>query len=102
MGARILWAVVGGFLAGIFLRSFLPLGLSFVGLLIHLTTAALFLSLIVQKNVRGVLVVAALLSLAGGILRMDAATLLPDPTLETQLGEETVLEGFVFDEPDVR
>src|SRR3989344_4549574 len=102
MGARILWAVVGGFLAGIFLRSFLPLGLSFVGLLILLATATLFLSLIVQKNVRGVIVVAALLSLAGGVLRMGAAALVPDPVLTAQLGEEATLEGFVFDEPDVR
>ena len=102
MGARILWAVVGGFLVGIFLRSFLPLGLSFVGLLILLATAALFLSLIVQKNVRGLLTVTALLALAGGILRMDAATLLPDVTLEEKLGGDVTLEGFVFDEPDVR
>lgn len=102
MGAHILWAVVLGFLGGVFLRSFASLGLSFVGFFILLAVAVLLLSFVSRQGARGAVVAIALLALGGGMLRMDAAVLVPDPALAGKLGEKVVLEGFVFDEPDIR
>ena len=99
--ARFLWAIVFGFLTGIFLRSFASLGFAFVGFLALLAVATLLTSL-VSRKIEGVVIVIALLALGGGILRMDAAILIPNPALTEKLGEEVTLEGIVFDEPDVR
>lgn len=101
MAARILWAIVVGFFAGVFLRSFVPFGFAFVGFLALLAVAALLVSF-VSRTSGGVILTVALLALGGGVLRMDAAILVPDPLLRDMLGEEVVLEGIVVAEPDVR
>lgn len=101
MGPHILWAIIAGFLSGVFIRSTTELGLAFVGFLAFLALALLILSALEKK--RQVLVLAVgLLAAASGMLRMDAAALAPDPTLEEQFGEKVLLEGVVFQEPDVR
>jgi len=102
MGARLVWTVVAGFIAGVFLRSIAPLGFSFVGFLLLCAVAVLLLSILNRRVTQGVLVAVALLAGGIGILRMDAAVLVPDPTLAEQIGEEVTIEGFVFNEPDVR
>lgn len=102
MGARVLWVAVLGLLFGVFLRSFLPLGFSFVGFAALLAVAIFALSLAIRKERVGVVVAVALLALGGGIVRMDAAILAPDLVLEEWLGEEITIKGVVFDEPDIR
>lgn len=96
-----LWALVVGFLAGVFLRSFLPFGLSFV-LFLSVSAVTVLLLSATGKSTRGVLVAVVLLAGGAGILRMDSAVLALDPALASQIGEEVILEGFVFNEPDVR
>ncbi|MBI2610698.1 ComEC/Rec2 family competence protein [Candidatus Kaiserbacteria bacterium] len=101
MSTHVLWAIVLGFLAGIFLRSFVPLGVSFVSLLSLSAVAVLILSAR-QRAIRGVFVAVALLACGAGVLRMDAAVLVSDPALASRVGEKVTLEGVVFNEPDAR
>ena len=103
MGANLLWAVVAGFILGVFVRSLFPLGLAFAGFAVVVAIAALLLSITDGTKVRSAVVVAlALLAFAGGIARTHIAVETGDPRLTSQLGTEVVLEGIVFAEPDVR
>lgn len=103
MGSRILWAIVAGFLIGVFARSFLPLGLAFAGFAVLLGIFGLALGYFDrEKFAQYAIVAAALFAFAGGVARMDAATLSGNPELTAHLGQKVVLEGVVFDEPDMR
>ena len=103
MGANLLWAVVAGFILGVFVRSLFPLGLAFAGFAVVVAIAALLLSITDGTKVRSAVVVAlALLAFAGGIARTHIAVETGDPRLTSQLGAKVVLEGIVFAEPDVR
>ncbi len=103
MNARIFWAIVGGFLAGVFARSFLPLGISFAWFLGVLAAAAIFFGFVERSKLPAMIVVAiALTSCAGGIARMNAATLSGDPALSARIGTNVVLEGVILQEPDAR
>jgi competence protein ComEC len=102
MGTSILWAVVFGFLAGVFLRSLVPLGLAFVGFLLVLAAATLLVSFSARQAARGAVVTLALLALGVGMLRVEAAVPVPETLLEGKLESEVAIEGFVSGEPDVR
>ncbi|MBI4093936.1 ComEC/Rec2 family competence protein [Candidatus Kaiserbacteria bacterium] len=102
MGPQIFWAIVLGFLAGVFLRSFIALSVSFVLFLSLGGVAVVLISILTRATSHGLLVALSLLALGAGILRMDAATRLPFSEQERALGEEVTLEGIVFNEPDVR
>lgn len=103
MGAHLLWSIVIGFLAGVFLRSFLPLGFAFVGFLALLGAASFALAYIeVSKRRVSLIAGIGLLACAGGVARMGAAKLVADPALAQEIGKEALLEGFVFAEPDAR
>lgn len=103
MGPKILWAIVGGFLVGVFARSFVPLGLAFASFALLLGLAALLLGYFDRRVfAKYILVAVAFFSCGIGIARMDASTLSGDPGLVARLGQKVVLEGVVVDEPDVR
>jgi competence protein ComEC len=103
MGSRILWAVVAGFLLGVFARSFLPLGWSTVGFIVLLGGAALALGALERAKLAHLVVVAvALFSCAAGVARMHTAVLIGDPRLNARIGSPIVLEGVIADEPDAR
>ncbi len=112
MASRILWAVVGGFLVGVFARSlghsptgeaFIPFGWAFVWFTLLLAVAALLLSFFDRAKIKSLLVIAAALAaFAAGIMRMESAALSGDPHLAEYLGSSVVLVGIVADEPDVR
>lgn len=102
MGVHILWGVVIGFLAGVFLRSFTPLGLSFVLFLTLVAIALLLIGISTRRGAQSVIVAAILLACGVGILRMDIAVFAPDPELMKKIGEKVEIEGIVFNEPDVR
>lgn len=103
MSVALFWSVVVGFLAGVFLRSFLLIGLAEMGLLGLLGLAVLAVAWIARANVRWPAVFCvALLACAGGILRAHGATLAGDPALNERLGQKVILEGYIFDEPDSR
>jgi competence protein ComEC len=103
MNAHILWALVLGFVTGVFLRSLVPLEVAFVGFMALLGSAALLLGILERKKLRAcVLVAVALFACASGIARMGAAVVTTDPILDTRIGEKVVLEGVVSHEPDAR
>jgi competence protein ComEC len=103
MGSRAFWAVVFGFLSGVFARSFLPIGWSFVGLLALLSFASLvFIPLGREKKKTYIVVAAALFACAAGIARMQMAVVMGDPDLTANIGKSVSIEGIVSQEPDSR
>lgn len=102
MGVRVLWAIVAGFLGGVLVRSFVPVGLVESGFL-AVCAFALFAHAWFDTKVKASIVLATtLFSCAIGIVRMDSATLHGDPILNQQIGKTVALEGAVFAEPDSR
>ena len=99
MGSRILWVIILGFLGGVAARSLTPSGIVGASFVLLLALASLFFI----GRTRGALLLALFLfAFAGGIARMNAATLSGDPVLSAHVGEQVTLEGFVVQEPDVR
>jgi competence protein ComEC len=103
MGSRAFWAVVFGFLVGVFARSFLPIGWNFVGLLALLGVLVLVLAFVERTKAYAYIIIAvALFSCALGIVRMQSAVVTGDPNLTAHLGQSVVIEGIVSQEPDAR
>ena len=103
MGSHILWAIVGGFLLGVYLRSFMPLSYAFVWFAFLLAVGSMLLAFLDRTKLRALIVLAvALVACAAGIFRMDAAGLRGNPELTSRIGETITIEGRVVDEPDVR
>src|SRR5438552_3762239 len=103
MATRIFWAIVAGFLLGVFLRSFASVGLTASAFFVLLALSALLLAGIERAKLRLLVVVAVgLVACACGIMRMDAATVHGDPTLTELVGKSVRLEGIVVGEPDAR
>lgn len=103
MGSRLLWAVILGFLSGVFVRSNLPLGLSCAAFAFLLASAFLACSFIDARRSSALLIAAAAVaSGALGIVRMHAATLTGDSALTERLGSRVAIEGIVSQDPDVR
>lgn len=80
----------------------MPLGLSFALFLLLYAVGMFLFALTVNARLQGILSAIALIVFAVGILRMNAATLTPDLALGAKSGEEISLEGYVFEEPDIR
>lgn len=97
-GGHVLSTVVGGVLAGVLVRSFIPLGLSTAGFLVLLALAVV----LVARNARGILMGCALAAFALGIVRMQAAVYTGDPGLTARADEQVTILGRVFEAPDVR
>jgi competence protein ComEC len=103
MGSKILWAIVGGFLSGVFARSFLPLGIAYECFLILLACTIPVVGFLDRVKFRASIVIAvALVATSIGIMRMDSATLVGDTNLTALLGKQVTLIGTVVREPDVR
>ena len=94
----LLYAVLAGFVGGIFARSFVDLGLGFS---LFFVLLAIVLSVVNRK----VLLLAAIFLFAAGLgmLRYDFADRNgPQTAFNQYLGESVTLEGLVTDEPDGR
>ncbi len=103
MSSKILWAIIGGFLVGVFARSFIPLGWASVGFVMLLGTTAAALSILDRPNIRAFLVISvALLACVVGIVRTEGGTLHGDPQLTARIDSHVALTGVVASEPDVR
>lgn len=103
MSSKILWALVGGFLLGVFVRSFTSLGLSVVAFGILLGAAALTLAWLDRPRWKTLAVVSVLcIAFASGIARMHVATFTGDSVLTERVGSTVTLEGYVTAEPDIR
>ncbi len=103
MRTEVLWTLVAGFLIGVFVRSFTPLGLSVVAFGLLLATAMLALAFLDVSRKKPLIIVSVVfLAFAGGVARMHAATLEGDASLTERLDSPVTLEGYVTAEPDVR
>src|SRR3989344_5403434 len=103
MGPSVLWTIVFGFLAGVFLRSLVPLGFSLAMFAVFLGVAILFLGFVEKRKLQTVVLIAvALLAFAGGVARMNSAIVADDPVLTERLGSKITIEGVVSNEPDAR
>lgn len=103
MGARMVWAVAGGFLCGVFARSVASVGISWALFSLALSIAALLVAALErEKRAAAIIIAAAIGSFGGGIARMEAATLRGDPVLTARLGQTIELIGSVAEEPDAR
>ncbi|MEK7156694.1 MAG: ComEC/Rec2 family competence protein [Patescibacteria group bacterium] len=103
MPSKILWAIVGGFLTGVFIRSLVLLPWPFTAFLFLLSLVAFAFTYFERAKRQQLIVLSvALIACAAGILRMDTATLRGDAELTAHLGETLTIEGLVVDEPDVR
>ncbi|MCR4311420.1 MAG: ComEC family competence protein [Candidatus Taylorbacteria bacterium] len=107
MNDRVLHSVLFGFIAGIFFRSFVSVGVSFSFFTVLLSIAlGAVLFLYTPKESRGApifLLPLFVLALGMGMLRYDVADR-PSVTdvLDTSVGKQVVLEGVIDDEPDER
>lgn len=103
MGAQILWAGVGGFLIGVFLRSFFAFGWWTIVFLIF-CAGMVVVTAYVARGRKDFAVVAAiaLCAIAAGSARMHASVFEGDAALDVWIGEKVVIEGVVVDEPDAR
>src|SRR3989344_2459227 len=103
MSAKILWAVVGGVLFGVFTLSFVDFSWPFVAFIFLLSAIALLLTQYDISYWANLLICSIVLAACGlGILRMDAAKLVGNPNLDAHIGESVTIEGIVVDEPDIR
>ena len=103
MSTRIFWAVIIGFLLGVFARSFLPLGWSAVAFIALLGASALVLGYLERTKFRTLAVITVVcFSCAAGVARMQAAVHTGNPLLTAQLGRHVELIGTIVGEPDVR
>jgi competence protein ComEC len=103
MAARLFWAVVSGFLVGVFVRSVAQVGLSTATFLALLAAASLALSYIERGKRDALIVIAVGLLCAGiGTVRMQLAVQEGDTTLNAYINKTVTLQGVVRDEPDAR
>lgn len=103
MQAQVLWSLVGGFVLGIFVRSFIPFGWWTILFFILCAAAVLVFGLVTRHDIGTTVVAAvALCAIAAGGARMHVAALEGEPLLDAQIGEKVVIEGAIVDEPDAR
>ncbi|OGG54891.1 hypothetical protein A3C20_03225 [Candidatus Kaiserbacteria bacterium RIFCSPHIGHO2_02_FULL_55_25] len=103
MSSRILWAIVGGFLAGVFVRSFIALPWPFAAFFVLLAVASLaYISVVREKKYVLIIVATVCVAFAVGVLRMESAGQAGDGSLTSVVGKKVTIVGTVFDEPDVR
>lgn len=103
MPARIFWAAIVGFLAGVFLRSLVPLGAASSAFVFVLACSLVSLSMLgFLKRTHMTVAVVTLCALALGGARMHYGVLVPDAALAARAGSDVSLVGIVAEEPDVR
>ena len=103
MGSRILWALVGGFLAGVFVRSFVPLSWPYASFFVLLAAVSLALTFVdTEKKKALVLTAVVFAACGGGIMRMNFAAQTGDIHLTSVIGQKVTIVGLVSEEPDVR
>ncbi|MCR4280990.1 MAG: ComEC family competence protein, partial [Candidatus Kaiserbacteria bacterium] len=103
MKEYLLLAIILGFLAGVFARSFFSFGLAVAGFMALLAIASLLLAYADRTKREPLIVIAiALVAFGAGIWRMNSAVLVGEPELTSRIENEITVEGFVEAEPDVR
>lgn len=103
MGTHILWALIFGFLTGVFVRSFVALGTVDIFFPVIIGGIAFAFAYLDRSKRRALFLVAiACVSLTAGMFRMQSALAVGDAELTARVGSTVVLSGIVADDPDVR
>ena len=103
MQSKVLWAIVGGFLTGVFIRSLILLPWPFAAFLLLLSLVAFAFTYFERARRQQLIVLSVVLIACGaGMLRVSSGALYGTPQLTSQLGETVTVEGLVVDEPDIR
>lgn len=101
--ARIIFAICGGFLAGVAMRSLLAIGIMYAWFAVLVALASLaYIIFDRDKSQTLVIIAIACVSLAVGIARMDTARIVGDATLSAHLNQHIIIDGSIIAEPDVR
>lgn len=101
MNQKIIAVLIGGFIAGILLRSFVDLGWAFAGLFVFLGVIIYFVGHR-MFNINFILLVSIfLIAISLGIVRYEIKDIKVQ-NLEDKIGSEVELQGIVIDEPDER
>src|SRR3989344_6778419 len=103
MSVQLLWAIVGGFLTGVFIRSLILLPWPFAAFLFLLSLVAFAFTYFERAKRQQLIVLSVvLIACSAGMLRVSSGALYGIPQLTLQLGETVTVEGLVVDEPDIR
>lgn len=95
--------MVGGFLVGVFVRSFVPLSYPFALFAALLAIVSLLFIFIQREKAQALILLSVVCAAFGiGMVRMDVAVQIGDPQLTALVGESVTIEGVVSKEPDVR
>ena len=98
MGVFAFWALILGFVSGVFLRSYVAV--SWEGVVFLVLTA---LCVLWGTRTRvGLLIALTLFACSAGIARVSIALPERDAALDVVVGSTVVIEGIVFEEPDAR
>ena len=102
MPRRLIIAVLGGFVGGVFLRSFVDFGWAFALFFVFL--GAIFYAFYLYERTAFYILTSLVFISAGlGVLRYDAVSLPKQYSFfEKNIGSKFILEGVVVDEPDER
>ena len=92
------WALIGGFVAGVFLRSVFTLDVWFAALVVLCATIVIACSHRKEKWV----IACAIAAVSLGIVRMDAGILHGDTVLNARLNKHVEFIGIITTEPDLR
>lgn len=98
------WAVVllGGFVGGILLRSFIDLGWAFAGLFVFLGIIFILVSFFSESKKFILLMAIFLIAFSLGIARYEIKDTKDISLLEEKVGSYIELQGTIIDEPDER
>lgn len=103
MNASVFWAIVAGFLAGVFIRSFILLSWPFAAFFVLIgIVVALFLAIDRRPVSTLVILCVACIAFGCGVLRMDRGTVKGDPELSQRIDTKVTVEGIVSAELDAR
>ena len=100
---RWLYALIGGFIAGVAFRSFVDLGWSFSFFLLLIGVMLTFAHSLIRANGRITFLTICLVAAGLGMLRLNIADIRQgDPLFEAKVGSSVVAEGTIIEEPDER
>jgi competence protein ComEC len=103
MNAAVFWATIGGFLCGVFVRSFILLSWPFAAFAVLMGMMSIFYFFIDSRQRRVLIILSvACVALGAGIFRMDQGVRSGDENLNTYVGKKVTLEGVVSAELDER
>ncbi|MEW5907781.1 MAG: ComEC/Rec2 family competence protein [Patescibacteria group bacterium] len=102
MNQRTAAVLLGGFVAGVLLRSFVDFGWQFAGFFVLIGIVLIILSFITESRKLFLLTGVFFFALAVGVLRYEFKDYKNKNLLEQKVEQRIAIEGIIVDEPDSR